>query len=67
MPHTGRIIWYNGFIRGLSLTASGLIQGQPLDPGYHTVHIFVKDSCPSRVQQIDKEFILNVTGPGSGK
>jgi hypothetical protein len=67
MPHAGHIIWYKGFIRGLSLTASGLIQGQALDPGYYTVHIFVKDSCPSGVQQIEKDFILNVTGPSSGK
>jgi hypothetical protein len=67
MQHNGRIIWYKGFAEGLTLSHSGLIQGQPLKAGYHNVHIIVKDSCPSGVQQIEKDFILNVTGPSSGK
>jgi hypothetical protein len=67
VQHNGYIEWYEGFVKGLTLSHSGLIQGQALDPGYYTVHIIVEDSCPSGVQRIEKDFILNVTGPSPGK
>jgi hypothetical protein len=67
VQHKGYIEWYEGFVKGLTLSHSGLIQGQPLYPGYNKVHIIVEDSCPSGVQRIEKDFILNVTGPSPGK
>jgi len=50
-------------VRGLAITPSGLIQGQPEEAGYHTIHVVVQDSCPSGVQRIEKKFALEVKGP----
>jgi hypothetical protein len=50
-------------VRGLAITPSGLIQGQPEEAGYHTIHVVVQDSCPSGIQRIEKKFALEVKGP----
>jgi hypothetical protein len=50
-------------VRGLVITPSGLIQGQPEEGGYHILHVVVQDSCPSGIQRIEKKFALEVKGP----
>jgi len=50
-------------VRGLTITPSGLIQGQPEEAGYHMIRIVVEDICPSGVQRIEKKFALEVKGP----
>lgn len=50
-------------VRGLAITPSGLIQGQPEEAGYHMIRIAVQDSCPSGVQRVEKKFALEVKGP----
>ena len=50
-------------VRGLTITPSGLIQGQPEEAGYHMIRIAVQDSCPSGVQRVEKKFALEVKGP----
>jgi len=50
-------------VRGLTITPSGLIQGQPEEAGYHMIRIEVQDSCPSGIQVIEKKFALEVKGP----
>jgi hypothetical protein len=50
-------------VRGVLITPSGLIQGQPEEGGYHILHVVVQDSCPSGIQRIEKKFALEVKGP----
>lgn len=50
-------------VDGLTITPSGLIQGQPEEAGYHMIRIAVQDSCPSGIQVIEKKFALEVKGP----
>lgn len=50
-------------VRGLVITPSGLIQGQPEESGYHVIRVEVHDSCPSGPQRIEKKFALEVKGP----
>lgn len=50
-------------VRGLKITPSGLIQGQPEEAGYHLLEIVVEDSCPSGVQRVQKKFALEIKGP----
>lgn len=50
-------------VPGLSITPSGLIQGQPEEAGYYLIRISVQDSCPSGIQYVEKKFALEVKGP----
>jgi hypothetical protein len=50
-------------VHGLTITPSGLIQGQPEEAGYHMIRFVVEDSCPSGLQRIEKKFALEVKGP----
>ena len=53
----------NTSVRGLTITPSGLIQGQPEEAGDHAIRIAVQDSCPAGIQVIEKKLALEVKGP----